>query len=62
MAEFAYKCDDFYAPGDEGGLLWSDPEVGIDWPIKDASELILSEKDQKHPGLAECYKFKEENL
>lgn len=61
-AEFAYKCDDFYAPGDEGGLLWSDPEVGIDWPIKDASELILSEKDQKHPGLAECYKFKEENL
>ena len=61
-AEFCYKCDDFYAPGDEGGLLWNDPEVGIEWPIEDATELILSEKDQKHPGLSDCYKFKEENL
>lgn len=75
-AEFAYKCDDFYAPGDEGGLLWNDPEVGIKWPVQGfggledenaegvlkPEDLILSEKDQKHPGLSECYKFKEENL
>ena len=66
-AEFAYKCDDFYAPGDEGGLLWSDPEVGIDWPIGGEgqpleADIVLSEKDQKHPGLADCFKFKEENL
>ena len=33
-AEFTYKCDDFYAPGDEGGLLWDDKEVGIKWPIE----------------------------
>ena len=33
-AEFAYKCTDFYHPGDEGGLLWSDPEIGVDWPIE----------------------------
>ena len=66
-AEFAYKCYDFYAPGDEGGLLWSDPEVGIDWPIGGEgqpleADIVLSEKDQKHPGLADCFKFKEENL
>lgn len=30
-AEFAYKCTDFYHPGDEGGLAWNDPEIGIDW-------------------------------
>ena len=55
IAEFAYKCDDFYHPGDEGGLLWSDAEIGIDWPMKEG--LILSEKDQKWPTLAE---YKEE--
>ncbi len=31
VAEFAYKCADFYHPGDEGGLAWNDPEIGIDW-------------------------------
>ena len=44
-AEFAYKCDDFYHPNDEGGIIWNDPDIGIDWPI--LNELILSEKDKK---------------
>lgn len=46
-AEFLYKCSDFYHPGDEGGLLWSDPDLGVKWPIPENMELILSEKDQK---------------
>ena len=50
-AEFAYKCTDFYHPGDEGGILWNDPEVGIDWPIEEGMELIISEKDQKWSGI-----------
>jgi dTDP-4-dehydrorhamnose 3,5-epimerase len=32
IAEFCYKCDDFYHPGDEGGLAWNDPTIGINWP------------------------------
>lgn len=50
-AEFAYKCDEVYHPEDEGGIMWNDPAVGIDWP--DVGEIILSEKDKKHPSLAE---------
>lgn len=48
-AEFAYKCDDFYHPEDEGGILWNDPEIGVEWP--EAGEIILSEKDMHHPTL-----------
>ena len=51
-AEFVYKCDDVYHPEDEGGIAYDDPEIGIDWPIKD--NLLLSEKDKKHPTLKEC--------
>ena len=51
-AEFAYKCDEKYHPEDEGGLLWNDPDIAIDWP--DVGEIILSEKDRKNPKLAEC--------
>ena len=49
-AHVAYKCSTFYNPGDEGGIRWSDPEIGIDWPIKDP---ILSQKDGKFPCLSE---------
>lgn len=51
-AEFAYKCDDFYRPDDEGGIMWNDPDIGIDWG--DVSGVILSEKDKKHPLLKDC--------
>ena len=50
-AEFVYKCDEVYHPEDEGGIMWNDPEVGIDWPYK--GEPLLSEKDKKHPSLKE---------
>ena len=50
-AEFAYKCDEFYHPEDEGGLIWNDPDIAIDWP--DVGEIILSEKDKKNPLLSE---------
>ena len=49
-AEFCYKCTDFYHPGDEGGLAWNDPDVGIDWPKVDC-EIQLSEKDKVQPLL-----------
>ncbi len=51
-AEFAYKCDELYHPEDEGGIIWDDPDIGIEWP--DVGEIILSEKDKKNPTLAEC--------
>lgn len=51
-AEFAYKCTDFYHPNDEGGILWSDPEIGIEWPISKDLELIISEKDTKWEGIS----------
>ena len=51
VAEFCYKCDDVYHPNDEGGLMWNDPEIGIEWPISEGMELVLSEKDKAHPGL-----------
>jgi len=57
-AEFCYKCDDIYHPGDEGGLMWNDPEVGIAWPPLDGDEtfdpdkVVLSDKDRTHPPLS----------
>ena len=56
-AEFAYKCTDFYHQGDERGLLWSDPEIGVDWPIEPGMELIISDKDKKWSGLKDTFKF-----
>ena len=50
-AEFVYKCARFYDPSDEGGLMWNDPEIGIDWPVPENAELLLSEKDQHHQPL-----------
>lgn len=73
VAEFCYKCDDFYHPNDEGGLAWNDPEIGIKWPniigkykgsasnegytLKDGTELKLSEKDQEWLGIKDIFKF-----
>ena len=46
-ALFQYKCDEFYHPEVEGAIMWNDPELGIDWPIK-AENVELSEKDKHH--------------
>ena len=73
VAEFCYKCTDFYRPGDEGGLAWNDPEIGIEWPgltgeypgsasakgycLKDGTALNLSDKDQLWTGLKDTFHF-----
>ena len=72
VAEFCYKCDDFYHPNDEGGMAWNDPEIGIMWPelqgeyngtasaagySVDGVSLNLSEKDQKWLGIKDTFKF-----
>ena len=57
VAEFVYKCTDFYHPGDEGGMIWNDPDIAIQWPLEEGVELIISEKDQKWLGLKETFKF-----
>jgi len=57
-AEFCYKVTDFYHPNDEGGLLWKDTAIGVEWPMPEGmaeEDLILSEKDTKWCGL-EDYK------
>lgn len=46
-AEFCYKCTDFYHPGDEGGLMWNDSDIKVEWPLQEGVELTLSEKDTK---------------
>ena len=57
-AEFCYKCDDVYHPGDEGGLMWNDPKIGIEWPaldgddLFDEAQLVLSDKDRRRPPLS----------
>lgn len=72
-AEFCYKVTDFYHPGDEGGLAWNDPAIGIQWPeltgnypgnasaqgycLSDGTPLNLSEKDQKWLGLSKTFSF-----
>lgn len=55
-AIFVYKCSDLYAPDCERGILWSDPDLGIEWPVK---EPLLSDKDSKYPCLKD---IPEENL
>lgn len=48
-AEFCYKVTDFYHPNDEGGLMWNDPDIGVEWPMPDgmsAEDLTLSDKDK----------------
>ena len=61
-AEFCYKCDDIYHPGDEGGIMWNDPELGVEWPAflgektLDPAKVILSDKDKIHPALSSLKK------
>lgn len=50
---FQYKCDNYYAPQSEGALAWNDPALGINWRIP-AGDVLLSDKDQKHPSLEEA--------
>lgn len=73
VAEFCYKCTDFYHPGDEGGLAWNDPDIGIEWPgligeyngspaadgyaLSDGTSLIISEKDQKWDRFNNVFSF-----
>ena len=73
IAEFCYKVTDFYHPGDESGIAWNDPELGIIWPeivgeysgganaegytLKDGTSLVLSDKDQIWLGLKDTFKF-----
>ena len=73
VAEFCYKCTDFYHPGDEGGLAWNDPSIGIVWPelvgkyngnasangykMTDGTAINLTEKDEKWLTLKDTFKF-----
>lgn len=50
-AEFFYKCTEFYHPGDEGGIMYNDPDIGVEWPIPEDMELILSDRDTKWGGI-----------
>lgn len=51
-AELLYKCTNYYSPPDERGIIWNDPDIGIDWPIE---EPLLSEKDQQYPRLRDLF-------
>jgi dTDP-4-dehydrorhamnose 3,5-epimerase len=50
-AEFVYKCTDFYHPEDQEGIMYNDPDIGIEWPVEAGMEIILSEKDKINGGL-----------
>lgn len=52
-ATFAYKCTRLYDPTDEGGIMWNDPDIGVDWNIPADMEILLSEKDKKNPRFAD---------
>jgi len=50
-AEFCYKCTDFYHPGDEGGIVYDDPAIGIQWPVPEDMELVMLDRDRNWGGL-----------
>ncbi|MGH4122990.1 MAG: dTDP-4-dehydrorhamnose 3,5-epimerase [Clostridium sp.] len=47
QAEFVYKCTNLYHPEFEGSIAWNDSDIGVEWPLKDIEEVLLSEKDKK---------------
>lgn len=49
-AVFSYLCTDFYHPEEEGGLMWNDPSIGVEWPMEKGVQPILSEKDKIYPS------------
>lgn len=51
-AEFTYKCTDFYHPEDEGGIIWNDPDIAIEWPVDNVENIILSNKDKNWKSLS----------
>jgi dTDP-4-dehydrorhamnose 3,5-epimerase len=53
IADFEYKCTDYYDPSDEGSIFWNDPDLNIDWPIKNP---VVSEKDAAAQKLANIKK------
>jgi dTDP-4-dehydrorhamnose 3,5-epimerase len=55
VADFEYSCTDFYHPEDEVGVIWNDPDIGVDWPLKSPT---LSARDQTLPGLANLRSFR----
>ena len=55
ICDFTYKCTDLYRPSDEGGVIWNDADIGIDWPV-DAP--LLSAKDTAYPRLSEIAEAK----
>lgn len=54
-AIFTYKVTDFWRPNDEGGLMWNDPDIGIDWQLSrlNGAPVLLSDKDKRNPTLKE---------
>jgi len=59
VAEFTYKCSDFYHPNDEGGIMYNDPDIAVEWPVGEEMELVLSDKDTKWGTFAEYNHAKE---
>ena len=55
-AVFQYKCDNYYSPQNEGAIIWNDATISIDWKIP-AADIVLSEKDKKHPALRDAEVF-----
>ena len=60
-AVFQYKCDNLYAPTEEGALAWNDPEIGIDWGVP-AEKILLSAKDKVHPCLKDSTELFDYNI
>jgi dTDP-4-dehydrorhamnose 3,5-epimerase len=53
-AEFEYKCTDYYAPEFERAIRWDDPDIGVEWPLRDGEQPILSSKDADAPFLSDA--------